>query len=173
MFNIVYYTVPQDHMNVTKERKQLYGLNFEEWIETVILDSKTIYENKNWRTMWSLNFFVDQTSTFAQFLWELKEKDEKLSIKKRIYRFKKAYTTESVESEDMLITKLEELGVRYYDYTYIYTKQEVIKKIIFIEAGEVIHLFVKKELVSAIENIVSKWADKANYFQYELGRDEE
>ena len=31
-------------MNVTKERKQLYGLNFEEWIETVILDSKTIYE---------------------------------------------------------------------------------------------------------------------------------
>ena len=43
-------------------------------------------------------------------------------------------------------------------------------KQISITEGEAIDLFVRNEDLDKIEKIISKWADKGDYFEYELGQ---
>ena len=170
MSDLVYYYVPKEYMNVMPHWQQIYGFNYEDWLEIHIMDSNAIYENKSWP--WSITTFADKPEEVALLLWDLKNPGETLSIRKRIRRFKKEYRTEIIASEQELVASLYEREVRFRDYSAIYTVDEVIRKVMFLSPGQEEFLFVKSQYAEDVENVIKKWADKSRFEVYEQGEDE-
>jgi len=152
---------------------QLPKLDFNNWVEIRITDSENIYKNKSWRETFSIMFFTDKTDRIAKLLWDLKSSNEQLLVKIKTHRFKKEYSTELIENKNVLATKLDELKIKRYSFAVLYVWQENLEKIAFITGGEMLYLFIKREHMSDIENLVSMWAEKSNFNKYELGQEED
>lgn len=167
MSDIVYYRVPFQYMNFGYEGECTHNC----WTEIIVVDSESVYQNRNWYKNMLINFFVDRTEKVAQFIWEMKEEYEQILIKKKLHRFGKRYYQENVYDKKELIEKLDELREKRFKYYIILcTKEGRATKQISITEGEAIDLFVRNEDLDKIEKIISKWADKRDYFEYELGQ---
>lgn len=172
MFNIVYFFVPKDYWGYTIDEKQIYKLNPQSWTEISIADSHSIYESKNWLERMFVNFFVDNKEAVARLLWEIKDREEELTIIKKSYRFNPKHTTILIKNEDTLVTRLNEFDNKSFDDLFIYTQQREIKKITCITSGETLELFIKNEYVDDVESVTSNWAVKVDYFEYANGQQE-
>lgn len=167
MSDLVYYRVPLQHMNFGYEGQCTHDC----WTEFIVVDSESVYQKRNWYGNMLIDFFVDRTEKVAQFIWEMKEEYEQILIKKKLHRFGKKYYQETVYDKKELIEKLDELrDTRFKYYIILCTKEERTTKQISITEGEAIDLFVRNEDLDKIEKIISKWADKGDYFEYELGQ---
>ena len=168
MPDIVYYFVPGERMDFPANQDQFNVLDLGSWTDIIIADSETVYEKKKWYERIAIDLFVDKTKEVAQLLWELKHKDEELFITNRLRRSKKG-VSEKVKNVELLVKALEEPSIRNYNYTFQYKKQGYFNKLIYITDGETIELFARNEDVEYAQSIICKWADKGDYFKYELG----
>lgn len=169
MSDIVYYFVPKEYQN-----KKEYSQNSDiaSWTEIIVVDSEDIYRNRKWYENLSINFFVDKTKEVARLLWELREDDEKIIVKENTRKFRKKYVLEDIYDTEDLIVKLDELAIGNFRYVILYQKNGRVTKWVDITDGEALDLFVKNENVDKVDAIISKWADNADYFKYELGQEE-
>lgn len=170
MFDVVYYFVPREHMALTKTQEAICGIDIEDWVEVIITDSHSIYENKKW---YQVQFFTAKTSEVARLIWSIKGERRELSIRRKLYRFRKQYATETVKNESDLVTRLEELACRNYGYAFLYTQKGEVEIAIYSEGCEDLDMFVKKQCMAEIEKVISAMADKADYFKYEFDQEED
>jgi hypothetical protein len=127
---------------------------------------------KKWREKFAVTFFIDKKREFARLLWGLKNESEKMLLNEKLYRFKEKYSINEIESENYLTDKLEGFTNNFWR-AFLYVRKGEIRKIVNIEGGEAIDLFVRNEDINQIEPIISNWAEKASYYKYELGQEEE
>lgn len=78
--DIIYYIVPDNHVHISEEERNLLGVNSENWTEAVITDSRDIYKGKSVFQKLMLEFFSDNIEKLVLFLWALKDKKETLFV---------------------------------------------------------------------------------------------
>lgn len=159
---LVYYYVPQAYM---EKSACVLEWNREEWVEIRLVDSETIYENKSLKEKILTSCFVDQAEDLAQFLWKLKEPDERLEVQQGEKKSQRG--GQNPETERELETILDQMSIHRCSYEVVYLTGAQVRKIAFID-GVALHLFVKKECQS-IEDFLTGYASPGDYRCYELG----
>lgn len=110
----------------------------------------------------SHDFFTDNDALVAAMLWAIKMEDEKIRLK-----------TEGneecvVNSIASLKDSLEKMGYLGSPFVYVYYNGTKINKCAFITEGEMVKLYVCRQVISEFENTIQRVADKTTYSEYEL-----
>lgn len=162
MFDIVYYIVPQMHMDICE------GVDRDNWSEIIVTDSENVYEYKHFWDRFRQILFADDFAKVAYMLWSVKAERERLLFKKKDGKYNDG--TE-IGTENELFEKLESTNDRKSQYTLDYVENGKINKRVCSNYYYDPRIYVKKECLQNTEKLLEKIAEKGNYYKYELGED--
>lgn len=166
MRKLVYYYVPKKYM---EEPDLFQEWNRDNWTEIRIIDSEKIYEKRELKVRFFTTPFVDTVHKLAQFLWELKQEKELLEIYVQDKKQKKKCWTLTIEKEGSLETILDEMSIKKALYVVAYVADGQPRRLASRNGGEALHVWIRKEGDSVIDETLNKWAGTGDFFHYELG----
>lgn len=167
MYEIVYSFIPKTYWSCAEDEKRIHRITTNEWVGITIMDSNPIYKHKGWKERMSANFFVDDMDEVTKLLWHLRENTEELSLNKIINKNKN--TSVLIESENILKQNLIVTDIRKDEVFFLYTLHGKTNKIVYITPGETMDIYIKNNSIDFVEWVISKQAEKVDYYQYVLG----
>ncbi|WP_269477130.1 hypothetical protein [Hominibacterium faecale] len=168
MYKLEFYYVPTSCIFQSEKQKELCRLNLEHWVQINIGDAQERFSGKSlWEIKTSFTF-VDYSEEVAKLLWDLKEGDEDLIFRVKPYRYKRIYENEKMKTLYTLNDKIKDAAMHKVKNVFLYLQQKQIVKLVSISEGEIIEVFAREECAASLENAISKWADKTEYYKYEL-----
>lgn len=154
--DIIYYIVPDNHVHISEEERNLLGVNSENWTEAVITDSRDIYKGKSVFQKLMLEFFSDNIEKLVLFLWALKDKKETLFVEAGDEKSNDGYEPVEVCDIEELSEALRVVYEKNKGYSVIYKDASAMKKRIINDRDEIFYLYVKNDELEAIEEVLSK-----------------
>ena len=164
MFNLVYFNVTKENINLCEYEEKTYKLNRNNYSEIQLMNSLSICDKKNWIEKFSVEFFADNSEKLSNLLFEIKDNDEKLFDRVKIFRWNKKYITKEISDKSSLIDSLSRIQIK--NHVFLYIKNNEIIKLICSHDGETIHYFIKKQEVEKVESVIKKWAKKIDYNKF-------
>lgn len=103
----------------------------------------------------------------GELMWQLKISEERLAVRTKTSKWREKY-------RDTLILSSIEAGQEVSEclggkFAFIYEKNNVVNKVVTVSSGEIVECYYRKELEAEVERVFSKWANKTEYYKYELG----